>query len=162
MHDVRAVDWLPLDAAVERLSRGYERAFLANVGPIALRAAAEQARRPVTKQTKPAEKRRPRRAAPRPAISQSIPGPALEPTASPADLPAMAQDGFIVTEGAAVQAEPAPVCSEEFCMVPQSDETAAPAGVVTAEPAESGAANAAPRSRRSFVGKMRDWLCRAA
>src|ERR1700684_2275224 len=24
MHDVRAVDWLPLDAAVERLSRGYE------------------------------------------------------------------------------------------------------------------------------------------
>ena len=46
MHDVRAVDWLPLDAAVERLSRGYERAFLANVGPIALQAAAEQARRP--------------------------------------------------------------------------------------------------------------------
>src|SRR3984957_20854297 len=35
MDDVRAVDWLPLDAAVERLSRGYERAFLANVGPLA-------------------------------------------------------------------------------------------------------------------------------
>jgi 8-oxo-dGTP diphosphatase len=35
MHDVRAVDWLPLDAAVARLSRGYERAFLENVGPIA-------------------------------------------------------------------------------------------------------------------------------
>ncbi len=28
MNDVKAVDWLPLDAAVERLSRGYERAFL--------------------------------------------------------------------------------------------------------------------------------------
>ena len=27
MHDIRAVDWLPLDAALERLSRGYERAF---------------------------------------------------------------------------------------------------------------------------------------
>ena len=40
MRDVRAVDWLPLDKAVERLSRGYERAFLANVGPLALEAAA--------------------------------------------------------------------------------------------------------------------------
>src|SRR6201989_2443851 len=47
MDDIRAVDWLPLDAAVERLSRAYERAFLANVGPIALQAAAraEPARR---------------------------------------------------------------------------------------------------------------------
>ncbi len=40
MRDVRAVDWLPLGDAVERLSRGYERAFLENVGPIALSAAA--------------------------------------------------------------------------------------------------------------------------
>src|ERR1700689_872145 len=40
MDDVRAVDWLPLEAAVERLSRAYERAFLANVGPLALEAAA--------------------------------------------------------------------------------------------------------------------------
>jgi 8-oxo-dGTP diphosphatase len=40
MYDVKAVDWLPLDAAIERLSRGYERAFLANVGPLAVEAAA--------------------------------------------------------------------------------------------------------------------------
>ncbi|MDO9298018.1 NUDIX hydrolase [Bradyrhizobium sp.] len=40
MRDVKAVDWLPLDLAVERLSRGYERAFLANVGPLALEGAA--------------------------------------------------------------------------------------------------------------------------
>jgi 8-oxo-dGTP diphosphatase len=40
MHDVKAVDWLPLDAAVERLSRNHERAFLAHVGPLALQAAA--------------------------------------------------------------------------------------------------------------------------
>ena len=38
--DVKAVEWLPLDAAVERLSRGYERAFLVHVGPLALEAAA--------------------------------------------------------------------------------------------------------------------------
>ena len=36
MRDVKAVEWLPLVDAVERLSRGYERAFLENVGPIAL------------------------------------------------------------------------------------------------------------------------------
>ncbi len=41
MHDVRAVDWLPLADAVERLSRGYERAFLENVGPIALATVAQ-------------------------------------------------------------------------------------------------------------------------
>jgi 8-oxo-dGTP diphosphatase len=45
MHDAKAVEWLPLDAAVERLSRAYERAFLANVGPLALEAAALATRR---------------------------------------------------------------------------------------------------------------------
>jgi 8-oxo-dGTP diphosphatase len=40
MDDVKTVEWLPLDAAVERLSRAYERVFLANVGPLALEAAA--------------------------------------------------------------------------------------------------------------------------
>jgi 8-oxo-dGTP diphosphatase len=39
MRDVKAVDWLPLGSAVERLSRGYEQAFLEHVGPIALAAA---------------------------------------------------------------------------------------------------------------------------
>src|SRR3954466_12440299 len=34
--DVRAVKWLPLDAALTRLSRSYERAFLENVGPLAV------------------------------------------------------------------------------------------------------------------------------
>src|SRR5438445_1610119 len=33
MHDIRAVDWLPLDRAVKRLSRGHERTFLEHVGP---------------------------------------------------------------------------------------------------------------------------------
>lgn len=39
MSDIKAVDWLPLDDAVERLSREYERTFLSHVGPIALAAA---------------------------------------------------------------------------------------------------------------------------
>ena len=50
MRDVRAVEWLSLDEAVNRLSRGYERAFLANVGPLALEAALSQAAVPVVAQ----------------------------------------------------------------------------------------------------------------
>jgi 8-oxo-dGTP diphosphatase len=55
MHDVTAVDWLPLEAAVERLSRDREREFLANVGPLAL----ESARR--SRERKPAAPEKPRR-----------------------------------------------------------------------------------------------------
>ena len=47
MRDVKAVEWLPLADAVERLSRGYERAFLENVGPIAI-AAGSMRDRPVS------------------------------------------------------------------------------------------------------------------
>jgi 8-oxo-dGTP diphosphatase len=46
MNDVKAVAWLPLDEAVERLTRGHEQAFLAQVGPLALEAAALRAAPP--------------------------------------------------------------------------------------------------------------------
>src|ERR1700753_1099770 len=36
MHGIRAGDWLPLDEALVRLSRGYERTFLEHVGPLAV------------------------------------------------------------------------------------------------------------------------------
>ena len=39
MDDIKAVDWLTLDDAIARLSREYERAFLTQIGPIALAAA---------------------------------------------------------------------------------------------------------------------------
>lgn len=39
MDDIKAVDWLPLDDALARLSREYERAFLTQVGPLAIAAA---------------------------------------------------------------------------------------------------------------------------
>src|SRR5262249_23472744 len=43
MRDVKAVQWLPLARAIETLTHAHERAFLANVGPIALEAAARSA-----------------------------------------------------------------------------------------------------------------------
>ncbi|CCD86900.1 putative NUDIX hydrolase (modular protein) [Bradyrhizobium sp. ORS 285] len=59
MDDVRAVDWLPLDAAVERLSRDHEKTFLETVGPYALaglirKAKAKPAQEPKAAVEKPA------------------------------------------------------------------------------------------------------------
>jgi 8-oxo-dGTP diphosphatase len=68
MHDVRAVDWLPLEAALARLSREHERAFLANVGPLAL----EAARRSSARKQPSLDKRR-RALAPPPSPAIALP-----------------------------------------------------------------------------------------
>lgn len=44
MHDIQAVDWLPLKAAVERLSLPHEQSFLRHVGEKALKDARASAR----------------------------------------------------------------------------------------------------------------------
>ena len=111
MRDVRAVDWLPLVDAVDRLSRGYERAFLENVGPIALAAAAHAApaRKARAKPPAPA-KRRTRR------TGVSAPPAAAPMLASPQpDQPALpvAQDDEVTVvidataDASVVEAEPA-------------------------------------------------------
>jgi 8-oxo-dGTP diphosphatase len=41
--DVKAVKWLPLDEAIERLTHAHERVFLESIGPVALKAARESA-----------------------------------------------------------------------------------------------------------------------
>src|SRR6201995_4763553 len=60
MHDIRAVDWLPLDEALVRLSRGYERTFLEHVGPLAVsvlsRRVEAKAQAPAAKAPAPAAK----------------------------------------------------------------------------------------------------------
>jgi hypothetical protein len=44
MRDVKSVKWLPLDQAIGTLTHAHEQAFLANVGPTAIAAAARSAR----------------------------------------------------------------------------------------------------------------------
>src|SRR5262249_49916537 len=44
MSDIKEMKWLPLKQAIETLTRAHERVFLANVGPVALRAARQAAR----------------------------------------------------------------------------------------------------------------------
>jgi 8-oxo-dGTP diphosphatase len=151
MQDVRAVDWLPLNAAVERLSRNYEQAFLANVGPIALKAAsvAEAARRKA-KVTVP-EKRRTRRTTPptvpaplpeMPAAAALVSEPAPEivetsPMELPAFLPTPAQEVVqsVAEEPAteSVRGEPADVTNEAV-EADASTDTSTDTSADTAEP----------------------------
>jgi 8-oxo-dGTP diphosphatase len=187
MQDVRAVDWLPLNAAVERLSRNYEQVFLANVGPIALKAAsvADAARR---KTKQPAvEKRRTRRVAP-PVMPAPLPEITAAATpvsesapevvdASPMELPVSLNAPALAEEAAQdTAAEPAiePV-QDESAEVDEAVETDATAEVteseIITELAEPGAEDAAtPETAESDAGnpigslvqKMRHWLRRAA
>jgi 8-oxo-dGTP diphosphatase len=94
MDDIKAVDWLPLDEAVARLSRAYERAFLENVGPIALESAALARRIRAKKPSVPEKRvRQPAVAlqAPLPEPVSEAP-PDLTPTMSPAESPVAASD----------------------------------------------------------------------
>lgn len=163
MDDVRAVDWLPLEAAVDRLSRSYERAFLENVGPLALEAAAlaRPARPAKAKKPPVAEKRRRRPVvAPPAAPAAPIPAPPqpdLMPSAGePEQRPSIGND---------VVALEAPACSTALVTVaPAAEEIpAAPAAVSAVEPQFKHAPVATARGRRiNLMQKVRDWLRRAA
>jgi 8-oxo-dGTP diphosphatase len=152
MNDIKEVDWLPLDAALERLSRGYERAFLANVGPIALQAAAtaETARRSRAKAPAP-EKRHGRR----PAVT---PTPVAAPPPAPVAAASIAEAMPVAAPPEVVEAAP------EVAQVVQGQ---SPPVYLSAEPeapdsADSGTERTDQNARVSLVRKVRDWLTRAA
>jgi 8-oxo-dGTP diphosphatase len=154
MDDVRAVDWLPLDAAVERLTRAYERAFLENVGPLALEAAAV-ARKPKVKKQSVLDKRRRQPAeAPQPSRTMPVsvaPESGLTSTAIGSDEPLVA--GNEVADGAASN------LSTASGMMEKISEEISPATFVG--PASE--IRVPVRGRRiNLVQKVRDWLRRAA
>src|SRR5215472_14961212 len=88
MHDVRAVQWLPLDAAIARLTHAREQAFLEHVGPVALKSAEQAVRRNVSA-ARPRRKRlvvRPR-ALPAPTVIDAAERLPIEIAALPAAAP---------------------------------------------------------------------------
>jgi 8-oxo-dGTP diphosphatase len=188
MDDVRAVDWLPLEAAVERLSRAYERAFLANVGPLAIEAAALAQRRSKARKPPALVKRRRRPTiAPRPPLTMPAPialPPDVMPSPIEADLPFMVGNDLVEAESIeapsvevqSVEAQSAETQWVETSSVeaPSSDgareleiasQSAEEISAVTAaepEP-ENEAASATGRDRHvNLVQIVRDWLWRAA
>jgi 8-oxo-dGTP diphosphatase len=184
MDDVRAVDWLPLEAAVERLSRAYERAFLANVGPLALEAAAlaRSERRSKARKTPVLVKRRRRPTVapqPTPAISPTMTPPEWMPPATEADLPLMVGSDLVEvqpietqlfetqaveTQSAEARAADAPLsdCATELEIAPQPVEEISATAAAKPEP-ENDLALATGRDRHvNLVQIVRDWLWRAA
>jgi 8-oxo-dGTP diphosphatase len=164
MNDVRAVDWLPLEAAVERLSRDHERAFLANVGPIALQAAA-LGKRSETKAPAPVKRRRRRSVAAkpsRPLEPQIAPMPEAAVAAVEPIQPALAEHETIGTGPSDFWAMPetaGPVL-ETFAADPS------PLDHGFADPVSFSQSGAAEKKQQSLRGdllrKVRAWLRRAA
>jgi 8-oxo-dGTP diphosphatase len=154
MYDVRAVDWLPLEEAVARLSRGYEQAFLQTVGPIALEALAN-AGPPRQPRAKPvaSEKRRSRRPVAAPAVTEPAPASPQPVPDTPQPVPAclpVAQDESAAVANGIVEAETAVEATEPVITSP----IAAKPVTLDAAPAET--------ARRNLIQKLRDWLRRAA
>jgi 8-oxo-dGTP diphosphatase len=184
MDDVRAVDWLPLEAAVERLSRAYERAFLANVGPLALEAAALAQSQGRPKARKPPvlvkRRRRPTVAPqPTPAISPTMTPPEWMPPATETDLPLIVEGDHVEvqpietqlfetqaveTQSAEARAADAPLsdCATELEIAPQPVEEISATAAAKPE-SENDLALATGRDRHvNLVQIVRDWLWRAA
>jgi 8-oxo-dGTP diphosphatase len=174
MRDIRAVDWLPLDLAIGRLSRAYERAFLTHVGPYALENAALAAASQRAKAKAPAAKRRRRAVAPKlplpepaPALSQAevVPQPSpAEPDLQPS-APRLDGEILEVEEAAGEFEAVLPARSEDADPV-QAEAAASEATVADAHAnaeiaAEPSAAESEAR-RVSLAQKVRAWLGRAA
>ncbi len=106
MTDIREVDWLPLEVALTRLSRASERAFLEQVGPVAVSATlADLSRR----KAKAAQASKPA-TAPKPAASKPAPAPKAAPATKPAPAPVTAATKAAATKkprsGPAAPAKP--------------------------------------------------------
>jgi 8-oxo-dGTP diphosphatase len=156
MRDVRAVDWLPLDAAVDRLSRDYERAFLENVGPIALSAAAHATTARRARAKPPPEKRRPRR-------PEATVLPVAAPAAASAALPDHPTPGIEHDDvPVAIEAAAGPSVERDVDQAAQELQPAEPESFAPEiEPVAVDAAESRPRwQRQSFIQKLRDWLRR--
>jgi 8-oxo-dGTP diphosphatase len=149
MYDIKAVDWLPLEDALERLSRDHERAFLENVGPIALKAAAlgEPVRR---KAAKPATRRPRRTVTPPPSVGEPVTIPS-EPVQI--DVPIVQEEPLTTSnEAAAAIAEP------------QTESEIPPPFATEIEPIVVDAVPVRPphAPRRNLLQRVKDWLRRAA
>ncbi|QOZ32532.1 NUDIX hydrolase [Bradyrhizobium sp. CCBAU 53421] len=179
MSDIREVDWLPLDAALDRLSRGYERAFLENVGPIALQAAANAEReRRARLRVAAAERRRARLAEvpvvdmPAPVVAEALvvtEAPMIIDAPAAVELPVLAEQPDIA-ETPAADAEPA-----QPAVMPERSAADAGERVETELAAEASevptsstreiapvAATVPPTPRKNLIDRVRDWLRRAA
>jgi 8-oxo-dGTP diphosphatase len=173
-NDVREVDWLPLEAAVERLSRDHERAFLANVGPLALQSAALAKRSQETRRSEetrqeakvvaPAKRRRRRTAVPKPS-------PVLAPSVAPLPdvaVPVVAPVQPQLSEHEAIGTGPADLWAMPATAQPATETVSAdsiPLDRASRDPVpfvQGPAAEKEQGRRVDLLQRVRAWLRRAA
>jgi 8-oxo-dGTP diphosphatase len=187
MNDIRAVDWLPLDEAIVRLSRAYERTFLENVGPLAISVLSRRLKAKVQAQSlapavkaAPAKKRRvkPPVVVPQPPVAEPVSAPRVEPELLPKAPEMVAVDMGMdlgmgmpeVPSEPELSRAPAPLVDEEFVPQAEATEAEAAANALSEDDAESDAAeedgddtpDPDGKSRKSLAQKVRNWLGRAA
>lgn len=175
MPDVIAVDWLPLNAAVERLSRDHERAFLANVGPLALEAARRARERKQVVAEKPPRRRRLVAPKPAPVAPAPVPSAPMAPLANDAVIERRAVQPAAIEHNVIEESPPLlgddaidagmPEDAQEMdqseavCSDAMVSEAVGPDGLLAPE---DQAANEAPQGRRSgVIQRVRSWLRRA-
>ncbi|GLH78167.1 hypothetical protein SSBR45G_30760 [Bradyrhizobium sp. SSBR45G] len=129
MDDVRAVDWLPLDAAVERLSRDHERTFLETVGPYALAG--------LIRKTKA-----------KPAAEEFAARPAADADAAVGDISAADKPAAVKKRRTRVTAKPTPEPAMETAVpevvAPAEAVSAAEQPVVATQPSDADAGAVSP------------------
>jgi 8-oxo-dGTP diphosphatase len=145
MRDVRAVEWLPLAEAVDRLTRARERIFLENVGPAVLRAAEEatddKERPRVVKARRKAQRSRvAEQEVAEPAVAPAAPEPMTTAVASALSAPDVAT------------ARPEPIVT----LVPAEVVNEIPLPALTSE--ASAAVGAVSAQRPWLQGPLLDWL----
>jgi 8-oxo-dGTP diphosphatase len=168
MRDVRAVDWLPLTEAVDRLSRGYERAFLENVGPIALSAAAH-ARRARAKQPAPEKRRTTKRTGVTvpPPVTPTVTAPLAPPLPDQPSPPVARHDDVqhdeVQHDEVTAAIDTTADASVDAASVDEVQVADTPSFALEIEPVVVDAVAMATRqSARSLFQRVRDWLRRAA
>jgi 8-oxo-dGTP diphosphatase len=154
--DVRAVDWLPLDGAIERLSRSYERTFLENVGPLAVGVLSRRlkaAKAPAAAKALLANRRRARPSiAPQPPIAAPL-------SHLPAPAESMPQPAASDPVADLAGQEATSMLAESVAFIPQGD---GPDRDGYSPSTRQDDRHTVQRERRSLVQKVRNWFGRVA
>jgi 8-oxo-dGTP diphosphatase len=179
MSDVTAVDWLPLNAALERLSRGYERVFLESVGPLAVNAMSRRLKAKANEKANEAKSTEPKLAAarlpaarkrrdrvevtPRPVFAAPPPAQ-IEPAPRPPEFeqPMAATEASPCATSEVMNGESRPEAEIAGCAIEAECWEAVVPDDSGGDAVNLGDAPAPANQRRSFAERLREWFGRAA
>jgi 8-oxo-dGTP diphosphatase len=153
MSDIRAVDWLPLNVAVQRLSRDHERVFLETVGPLAISAHARRLKAKAAAKEPAVAVPIARKGRPAVVVPEAVPIAPLSSEPMTQLMPPLAPE----------TSERTLASSETPAIEPLIESDAARMGVEPGgETDTTDTADPADTRRRSLAQRLRGWLRRAS